>query len=130
MRLILPTVVIIICLAGSAQAEEYVDLYPAMDVCCMFSAVCIDLEYCGVCTENHPVTVQFLDVDGEVLGSTTITDNRCSGGADQLYADLDTAVDSVEVCSVRLITEADECCMAEWAAIKVLCQDPCDCDKW
>jgi hypothetical protein len=130
MRFVLVALVLGLSLAGTAQAaEEYIDLYPCMDPCCMFSSICVDIECCGWCCETAPMTIQFMDADGNVLGSGVIED-YCNGCYDEHWAELDAEVNSMDVCSIRLITEFDECCMADWASIKVFCDDPCDCGKW
>lgn len=132
MRFVLVALVLGLSLAGAAQAaEEYVDVYPCMDPCCMFSSICVDIECCGWTCSTNPMTVQFLDYDGNVLATGVIEDDWCGGCADQHYADLDNEVNSADVCTIRFMTDmGDECYSPDWAAVKVLCDDPCDCGDW
>jgi len=131
MRFVLVALVLGLSLAGTAQAaEKYIDVYPCMDPCCTFSSICIDVECCGMCCDVHPMTVQFMGADGNVLGTAVVDDDWCNGCSDQSYADLDNEVNSGDVCFIRLSSDFDDCCTADWAAIKVLCKDPCTCGKW
>ena len=130
MRFVLVALVLGLSLAGTAQAaEKFIDLSVCMDPCCTFTCMTIDLECCGYCCEVNPMTVEFMGRDGNVLGTAVIED-YCGGCADESYAQFDNAIDSGEVCFIRLTSDFDDCCIADWAAIKVFCDDPCDCGKW
>ena len=127
-NLILVSLVSVIVLwAGSALAEEETSLYCiSMPWCCEFSCVVVDIDCDCWCPSNSPLTVEFLDRAGMVLGWFEVP-NYC-GLCDEYYASLDKAVSAGDVCSIRL-RKPDEACACLWMSLKVLCGDAC-CAKW
>ena len=106
-------------------AEEYIDIYPCMPGCCTFDCVSLDLECSWCCDSSGMLTVEFLDMQQNVLGSAQVR-NWCCG---EVIGRLDNPVNAWDVCTIRLRKDAGSCCVC-WASIRVLCGDPCCCAKW
>ncbi len=127
MKKLLVFVVLVAALAASQAwaAEEYLDIYPCMPGCCTFECIMVDFT-CGYCCDSStPLTIEFLDMQQNVLGTAQVR-NWCCG---EVTAHLDQPVDSNMVCTIRLRKETGSCCVS-WASIRVLCENQCDCPKW
>jgi hypothetical protein len=112
--------------AGAAQAawETYLDC-PNLPECCTMTCVLVDIDCEECCSASGPLYVDFLNENGDVLGSAKIEGDWCCG---QSEAMLDNPVNSEEVCAVRLV-KGDDCEIC-WMSLFVHCQGECDCGKW
>ena len=117
-----------IFVASAAQAAEEFVVYPCMPWCCEFDCVMLDTDCDCCCPAHEPLTVEFIGMEDEVLG-TAVFDKWCDP-CDPYTAKLDKKVMSNDVCRIRFI-KADEDCACFWLSLKVLCEDPCNCcGKW
>jgi hypothetical protein len=124
MRNLIVALVLVVSLAISATAwgAEQTTLYCThMPTCCTITCAMIDIDICGDGCPTAPLLAEFLDDQGNVLGTATFTGNWAGG---ESYSELDKPVDADLVCSVRLIKE-DECITVTWAKLKVYCGDEC-----
>ncbi|MEZ5339204.1 MAG: hypothetical protein R3F46_13215 [bacterium] len=117
----------ILAWGSAARAAEQIDLRCIkMPRCCTFTCVMIDAECCGCYGASGALMAEFLDRQGNVLGTATFNGNWCRC---ETTAQLDTPVDANDVCSIRLVKEDDNV-MVTWASLRVFCDDSCRCGKW
>ena len=125
-RLIILALLAMSSLGTTAFAAEQIELNCVnMPGCCTITCVKIDLDCCGSYCSTGALWAEFLDREGTILGTASFDGNWCNR---ESYGQLDTPVNSSDVCAIRLVKE-DDCVIVTWGSLRVMCDDACSC-KW